>query len=520
MTRPGGRTPLLAPSDERAPPTGAPRPHRRAPRDDHRTRSRDDRHRAGHPEDHQRRRPRHRAAERLAGPPAREVPGRRPAPRAPAASATSSSTAPSTRSTSSTSATEREVRRLLVLRGPHGPDAPHHRRRRLPAARSAPCSPITYDEMRKGCWDQNARLEDMDVNWIEASLSLPDLPPLLRPDLPEAKDRELALLCVQAYNDWMVEEWCGGAGGPPHPAVHRPAVGRRAGRRRGAPQRRPRRARRVLQRDPAITSACRRSTPATGSPSSRPAPTPTRSSTCTSARRRRCRPPRPTPPPACRPPSASTTPWARWPTASSPACWCATPTLKLAYSEGQIGWIPYILERADDVWKEFRGWAFDTDAVPEPPSTYFRRQVYACFFRDNFGLKNARRRRRRQRHLRDRLPALGLDLARHRGRSPRDMFADLDDDDRLQDRPRQRHQDAVARPGLSVRGGGYRCDGGPLLRSSSWHLRCLPAAVPDRPGLLDRRRARHRHRARDQRRPRRHGRTGARLAAWAGAWRS
>ena len=32
------------------------------------------------------------------------------------------------------------------------------------------------------------------------------------------------------------------------------------------------------------------------------------------------------------------------------------PDLKLAYSEGQIGWIPYILERADDVWREHRAW--------------------------------------------------------------------------------------------------------------------------------------------------------------------
>jgi len=26
--------------------------------------------------------------------------------------------------------------------------------------------------------------------------------------------------------------------------------------------------------------------------------------------------------------------------------------------------------------------------VPESPEFYFRRQVFACFFRDNFGLKN------------------------------------------------------------------------------------------------------------------------------------
>ncbi len=27
-------------------------------------------------------------------------------------------------------------------------------------------SPITMDDMRKGCWDQKARLEDMDVNHV------------------------------------------------------------------------------------------------------------------------------------------------------------------------------------------------------------------------------------------------------------------------------------------------------------------------------------------------------------------
>ena len=32
------------------------------------------------------------------------------------------------------------------------------------------------------------------------------------------------------------------------------------------------------------------------------------------------------------------------------------PALKLAYSEGQMGWIPYALERADDVWAEHRAW--------------------------------------------------------------------------------------------------------------------------------------------------------------------
>jgi predicted TIM-barrel fold metal-dependent hydrolase len=62
------------------------------------------------------------------------------------------------------------------------------------------------------------------------------------------------------------------------------------------------------------------------------------------------------------------------------------PDLKLAYSEGQIGWIPYILERADDVWEQHRAWAGVGEIVPEPPSSYYYRQVFGCFFRDKHGI--------------------------------------------------------------------------------------------------------------------------------------
>ena len=62
------------------------------------------------------------------------------------------------------------------------------------------------------------------------------------------------------------------------------------------------------------------------------------------------------------------------------------PELILAYSEGQIGWIPYILERVDDVWREHRAWGGVKDLIPEPPSTYYYRNVFGCFFRDRHGL--------------------------------------------------------------------------------------------------------------------------------------
>jgi predicted TIM-barrel fold metal-dependent hydrolase len=62
------------------------------------------------------------------------------------------------------------------------------------------------------------------------------------------------------------------------------------------------------------------------------------------------------------------------------------PNLRLAYSEGQIGWLPYVLERADDVWGQHRAWAGVQDTVLEPPSTSYHRQVFGCFFRDQHGI--------------------------------------------------------------------------------------------------------------------------------------
>jgi len=41
-------------------------------------------------------------------------------------------------------------------------------------------NPISFDEMRKGCYDAVARLADMDLNHVEASLCFPQMSTLLR----------------------------------------------------------------------------------------------------------------------------------------------------------------------------------------------------------------------------------------------------------------------------------------------------------------------------------------------------
>ena len=105
---------------------------------------------------------------------------------------------------------------------------------------------------------------------------LPDVPAVLRPDLHRGQGPR-ARAGVRARPTTTGWSRSGAATGrPARPAADRPAVGRRAGGRRGATQRRPRRARGLLQRDPAAPRPAVASTPATGSRSSRRAPRPRR----------------------------------------------------------------------------------------------------------------------------------------------------------------------------------------------------------------------------------------------------
>jgi predicted TIM-barrel fold metal-dependent hydrolase len=72
---------------------------------------------------------------------------------------------------------------------------------------------VDFEQMRAGCYDPVARIADMDVAGILGSLCFPSFPRFCGQVFWEASDKELALLCVQAYNDWMVEDWCGAAPG-------------------------------------------------------------------------------------------------------------------------------------------------------------------------------------------------------------------------------------------------------------------------------------------------------------------
>ena len=151
--------------------------------------------------------------------------------------------------------------------------------------------PMIYDDMLPGCYEQSARLADMDRNHTEASLSFPTFPRFCGQTFLEHGSRELGLACVQAYNDWMIEEWCGGAGrGRLIPLTLIPLWDPAAGCRRGASLRREGLVRDLLLREPgAQPQAAQHPYDALGSALRRLCRRPARSSTCTSARRRRSR---------------------------------------------------------------------------------------------------------------------------------------------------------------------------------------------------------------------------------------
>jgi predicted TIM-barrel fold metal-dependent hydrolase len=69
--------------------------------------------------------------------------------------------------------------------------------------------PITYDDMRAGCYEPAARVADMDQGGVLASLMFPSFPRYCGQVFHEAKDKELALLCVRAWNDFVLEEFAG-----------------------------------------------------------------------------------------------------------------------------------------------------------------------------------------------------------------------------------------------------------------------------------------------------------------------
>ncbi|HVT22221.1 MAG TPA: amidohydrolase family protein [Mycobacteriales bacterium] len=70
--------------------------------------------------------------------------------------------------------------------------------------------PARFDEMRKGCWDIDARIHDMDLAGIWASLNFPSLiAGFAGTVFWKSDDKDLGLAVLRAWNDYHLEVWAG-----------------------------------------------------------------------------------------------------------------------------------------------------------------------------------------------------------------------------------------------------------------------------------------------------------------------
>jgi len=245
--------------------------------------------------------------------------------------------------------------------------------------------PAVYEDFRPSAYDQAARLTDMDANHQEVGINYPNtFPRFAGQGFAERPDKELALTCLQIFNDWTIDEWCGGAGrGRLVPLTLIPLwdpVAAAAEVRRCAakgsyaiafsenPSKLGFSSLYTGDWDP-LWEACEETDTTVsmhiGSSSSMP-------TTCPEA-----------------PLAVSMSLNAQ--NAQGSVCdWVYSrtlerfPKLKLAYAESQVGWMPFQYERMDGVWHESVG---EVD-LPEPPSTYVRGRVFGCIFDDLHGLRS------------------------------------------------------------------------------------------------------------------------------------
>jgi predicted TIM-barrel fold metal-dependent hydrolase len=246
---------------------------------------------------------------------------------------------------------------------------------------------ITYDDMRPGCWDAKERKKDFEVNWVDGSLPFPTFPRFCGQTFYEADDKELALACVAAYNDWMVEEWCDPSIGVNLPLCIMPLWDVEL-------------AVKEIERNAArgVRAVCFSELPTRlDLPSVHTGHWDPMLQACNDTGTTLC----------MHVGSSSTDPFSSKDAPAGVGGMVAFnnsmaslgdylfggimhrfPKLKLAYSEGQIGWIPYALERADTVWEEHNAWQNSKRLCPEPPSSYYFDRVFGCFTWDRHGVRS------------------------------------------------------------------------------------------------------------------------------------
>jgi hypothetical protein len=67
--------------------------------------------------------------------------------------------------------------------------------------------------------------------------------------------------------------------------------------------------------------------------------------------------------------------------------WWRFPNLRFSLTEGDIGWIPYFLQRAEHTQERHAGWTRHSFPPGSGPADVFRQRVLCCFINDRVGIK-------------------------------------------------------------------------------------------------------------------------------------
>ena len=249
-------------------------------------------------------------------------------------------------------------------------------------------SPVRFEQMRRGAWDPVARLADMDIDGVWAEAPFPSFPGFGGNKFVFAKDKDLALLCVRAFNDFVIDEWCAAAPDRYISVIVLPLWDQAAS---------------VAEIERCAAKGARAITfpdnpAALDLPSFQGTAWDGVFSAAAAADMPLC----------MHFGSSRVVPWVsrEAPQAVVNALFGITlynsmaelvlsptlhkhPNLKVAYAEGGIGWLPYALQRLDQVWETFRYLPLENNINPDiRPSDLVRKHMWACFIDDPVGVRD------------------------------------------------------------------------------------------------------------------------------------
>lgn len=245
--------------------------------------------------------------------------------------------------------------------------------------------PLRYSDMLPGCYDPEARVIDMDLDGVQAAICYPSFPGFAGKVFLQGNDRELGALCVRAFNDFMIDEWCAAAPERFIPVVMLPlwdvqacvaelhrtvAKGAKAITFSENPVPLGLPSFHTDHWDPLFAAAEEAGIPLCmhfGTSGQAPTTAPDAPFAVTITL------------------FGCNSMFAAADLMFSPV-FHRHPGLKVALAEGGVGWVPYLLERADYVWDRHR--YYQNVNQDMKPSDIFRRNIWGCFIDDVHGLRS------------------------------------------------------------------------------------------------------------------------------------